>query len=105
MNTAEPSSHTRGLGLVWLLIPALWLLVGVGGFSALSYWPQLFAEPLRADRSPDSAECSMLFTASSLNTGVDTPPDARAISTSLNVFHSLSERETRTGHCKRTDGH
>jgi hypothetical protein len=56
MNTAEAPGNTGGLGRVWLLIPALWLLVGIGGFSALSYWPQWFAEPLRADRSPDSAE-------------------------------------------------
>jgi hypothetical protein len=102
MNTAEDSSD--GLGLVWRLIPALWLVVGIGGFSALSYWPQLFAEPLRTDISAD-AECSTLFTAISLNTGIDTPPEARAISTPLDVFHSLDESETRTQRCKRTDGH
>jgi hypothetical protein len=43
MNTAEASDHTRELGRIWLVIPALWLLVGIAGFVALSQWPQLFA--------------------------------------------------------------
>ena len=35
----------RGLGLVWLFIPALWLLVGIVGFVAIAHWPQVFEEP------------------------------------------------------------
>jgi hypothetical protein len=64
MNAAEDSGYTPGLGWVWHFIPALWLLVGTAGFFTLSYWPELFAEPQvfaeprRADRSPDCAECS-----------------------------------------------
>ena len=57
VNSAEASGHTRGLGRVWLFIPALWLLVCIAGCFALSYWPELFAEPRRTDRSPDCAEC------------------------------------------------
>ena len=57
MNSAEVSGHTRGLGWVWHFIPALWLLVGIAGFFTLSYWPELFAEPRRADRSAECAEC------------------------------------------------
>lgn len=43
MSTAEASGHPREPGWVWFFIPALWLLVGIVGFFALSHWPQLFA--------------------------------------------------------------
>jgi hypothetical protein len=43
MNTEEASGDTRGLGRIWLFIPALWLVVGIAGFVALSHWPHLFA--------------------------------------------------------------
>ena len=43
MNTTEPPEHRRALDRVWVVIPALWLVVGVAGFVALSHWPQLFA--------------------------------------------------------------
>ena len=39
MNSVEASGHTRGLGWLWHFIPALWLLVGIAGFFALSFAP------------------------------------------------------------------
>ena len=103
MNSAEPSGDKLGLGLVWRVIPALWVLVGMGGFSTLTYRPEWFAEAPRADRIAASAECSMVFTATSLDSGVETPPDARAISTSMEPFQSTGE--TRTGDCKPAGAH
>ncbi len=105
MSTAEAPSHTPGLGLVWRVIPALWLVVGLGGMSALSYQPQWFAEPLQTERSANPAECPTLVAASGTNTGLDTAPDAYVISTSLNVLHSPSERGACAGLSNQTNVH
>lgn len=45
------SRNTRELGIVWYLIPALWVLAALAGYVVLSSEPTLFAEPLPAQGS------------------------------------------------------
>ncbi|MEO7391347.1 MAG: hypothetical protein ABIU58_04175 [Ramlibacter sp.] len=35
----------RSLGAIWYVIPAVWLVVAIGGYVVLVNWPALLAEP------------------------------------------------------------
>ena len=87
MNTAEASGGTRELERIWLIIPAVWLLVGIAGFVAISHWPEVFAEPRLANipLAPNAGRTQPTPADTGVNAVV--VPFPSTISTSSDEFH------------------
>jgi hypothetical protein len=55
MKSPHTSRKPRELGIVWYLIPVLWVVAAVGGFVTLSWWPVPLAESLPAQSRADAS--------------------------------------------------
>jgi hypothetical protein len=54
MKSRHFSKNSTELGIVWYLIPALWVVAAIAAFVILSGWPALLADPLPAESSTAS---------------------------------------------------
>jgi hypothetical protein len=59
------SKDMNEVGVVWFVIPMLWVVAAIAGLVIVSYWPTLLADPLPAESSTASNVSSVAPYASS----------------------------------------
>jgi hypothetical protein len=55
MNSPSSPRKASEPGIVWFVIPAMWVAAAMAGLVILTYWPTLLADPLPPQGNPGSS--------------------------------------------------